>query len=166
MQRGDIVTSISGRNVRGMSVLQAKDLIMGPEGSSVVLGVHREARGPQAVGAPGEFFEVNLIRATHVPASRENSRARYSQSPAMQNRISQRPSASPMVQDGRQQPAFMSPSVRVSLPKFCDRSCLVTVPRTDCFVVYLRLSSPTSLICPAVHATARGPAYTGFFYRS
>ena len=111
LQRGDIITSISGRNVRGMSVLHAKDLIMGPEGSNVVLGVHREARGAQAGSAPGEFFEVNMTRASHVPASRDNSRTRYSQSPAMPNRMQQRPSASPMVQNGRQQQAFMSPAV-------------------------------------------------------
>ena len=45
LKRGDIIAAISGRNVRGMSVLHAKDLIMGPEGSSVHLGVHREPIG-------------------------------------------------------------------------------------------------------------------------
>lgn len=40
---------------------------MGPEGSTVVLGVHREARGPQEMGSgPGDFFEVTLVRAAHV----------------------------------------------------------------------------------------------------
>lgn len=103
LQRGDIIAVIGGKNVRGMSVLQARDLIMGPEGSSVVLGVHRESRGAQNGAAPGEFFEVALTRASHIPASRDASLNRsrgYSQSPAVQN-LTQRPSASPMVQYGR-----------------------------------------------------------------
>lgn len=87
-KRGDIIAVIGGRNVRGMSVVQAKDLIMGPVGSKVVLGVHRE-NAPFRGGAqsgPGEFFEVTLIRAGHVPAARDTSIPRYSQSPMVQNR--------------------------------------------------------------------------------
>jgi C-terminal processing protease CtpA/Prc len=49
LRRGDIIAVIAGRNVRGMSVMQARDLIMGPQGSIVTLGVHREARGPQVL---------------------------------------------------------------------------------------------------------------------
>ena len=53
---------------------QAKDIIMGPEGSTVVLGVHREARGPQEMGSgPGDFFEVTLVRAAHVAGMRDQN---------------------------------------------------------------------------------------------
>ena len=47
---------------------------MGPEGSTVVLGVHREARGPQEMGSgPGDFFEVTLVRAAHVAGMRDQN---------------------------------------------------------------------------------------------
>ena len=85
--RGDIIAVIAGRNVRGMSVVQAKDLIMGPEGSTVVLGVQRDSR---AGSGPGEFFEVNLIRAS-LPANRSRFQ-------------------SPMVGSGRRQPPMNTPS--------------------------------------------------------
>lgn len=40
----------------------------------MVLGVHREARGPQEMGSgPGDFFEVTLVRAAHVAGMRDQN---------------------------------------------------------------------------------------------
>ena len=94
MRRGDIIAVIAGRNVRGMSVIQARDLIMGPEGSTVVLGVQRDS--PGGGPGPGEFFEVSLTRAS-LPRGRS-----FSQSPAVNQ--------SPMVHSGRRQPPMTTPT--------------------------------------------------------
>eukprot|EP00960_Hanusia_phi_P059725 764271-Hanusia_phi.AAC.2 len=73
-KRMDIITTINGRNVRGMSVVQARDLIMGPVGSNVIIGILREFPGrPRQGTAPGQFLEISLARSLqNVPASREN----------------------------------------------------------------------------------------------
>ncbi|EKX38918.1 hypothetical protein GUITHDRAFT_115021 [Guillardia theta CCMP2712] len=74
-KRMDIITTINGRNVRGMSVVQARDLIMGPVGSSVIIGILREFPGQHRQGtAPGQFLEVPVTRSLqNVPASRDNA---------------------------------------------------------------------------------------------
>lgn len=76
LRRGDVITHIDGVNVRGWSVVQARQVIMGPAGSTVQVAVLRSpGQDPrqQLVG----HFRINLVRGL-VPASREFASAQNS----------------------------------------------------------------------------------------
>ena len=53
LRTGDLIRTIDGQSTEGMLVNQAVDMMRGPEGTKVVLGIERE----------GEEFEVEIIRA-------------------------------------------------------------------------------------------------------
>jgi len=55
IQAGDMIASVNGRNAFGLSVQETRSMIVGPQGSTVVVGFHRPT---------GEVFERTLVRGT------------------------------------------------------------------------------------------------------
>lgn len=65
LKDGDVLLAVSGQELAGVSVDQAVELISGPAGSPVVLGVQRQAQGPFTVTVtrqPIQLHSVNDIQ--------------------------------------------------------------------------------------------------------
>ncbi|MBO8127068.1 MAG: S41 family peptidase [Firmicutes bacterium] len=61
IKAGDIIVRIDGKSTEGMTPDEAANLMRGPEGTEVVIGIER--------GSEPEYLEFNLVRETiHVPS--------------------------------------------------------------------------------------------------
>lgn len=61
MQKGDIILAVSGQQLNGLDVDQTVNLISGPEGSQVVLGVQRNNQGPFTVTVTRQSIQLHSV---------------------------------------------------------------------------------------------------------
>ena len=61
LQAGDVIVNVDGRTIAGMSLTQAVDLIGGPNGSRITLGIERSARTPFALSMIRRRVEIQTV---------------------------------------------------------------------------------------------------------
>ncbi|HUG18880.1 MAG TPA: S41 family peptidase [Planctomycetaceae bacterium] len=61
LQAGDVIVNVDGRTIVGMSLSQAVDLIGGPSGSRISLGVERTSRIPFAISMIRRRVEIQTV---------------------------------------------------------------------------------------------------------
>ena len=65
LRKGDIITSINGRNIGGMSLSEAADMISGPAGSAVMLGIDRNGTS-RTMSLRRRSFKLLSINESHM----------------------------------------------------------------------------------------------------
>jgi carboxyl-terminal processing protease len=66
LQAGDVIVNVDGRNIVGMPLGQAVDLIGGPSGSRITLGIERAARTPFAVSMIRRRVEIQTVNEVRM----------------------------------------------------------------------------------------------------